>query len=62
MGAAVTFEEITLVESWRIFNDASKRLLDIPGEELIRRWDAGEMRDERSPELMRVLMLRPRGG
>jgi hypothetical protein len=61
MGAAVTFKKITRDESWDIFNDASLRLMGMPAEELINKWDAGEFSNDQSVELMQVLMLRPSG-
>jgi hypothetical protein len=61
MNASVTFEKITSDESWKVFDDSAQRILGMGGEELIRRWDAGEFTGQSTPELMRVLMLRPSG-
>jgi hypothetical protein len=61
MGVAVTFKKIDSDESWEIFNDASMRLLGMPAEELVRKWDAGEFSHDQSVELTQVLMLRPSG-
>jgi hypothetical protein len=61
MTGSVTFEKITRDESWRVFDEASKRLLGIDATELVRRWDEGELADDKRVELMKVLMLRPSG-
>jgi hypothetical protein len=61
MTGSVTFEKISMDESWRVFEEAARRLLDMDANELIKKWDAGELADKTSPELMRVLMLRPSG-
>jgi len=61
MNAAVTFEKITNDESWNVFDDSARRILGMGAEELVRRWDAGEFVGRSTPELMRVLMLRPSG-
>jgi hypothetical protein len=57
----VTFEKINRDESWSVFDAAAHRLLGMSGEDLVRRWDGGELAGQRSPELMQVLMLRPSG-
>jgi hypothetical protein len=61
MTAGVTFQKISTDESWRVFDAAAKRLLNMSGAELARRWDNGELADATTPELMQVLMLRPSG-
>lgn len=61
MSGTVTHESITVEESWSVFDDAARRLLGMGGEEVVRRWEAGEFADQRTPELMKVLMLRPSG-
>jgi hypothetical protein len=61
MAQNVTFELINKDESWKIFDGAAHRLLHMSANELVRRWDGGEFADDTSPELMRVLMLRPSG-
>jgi hypothetical protein len=61
MVSGVAFEKISKDQSWGVFDRAARRLLNMSGEEVARRWDAGELADDRRPELMRVLMLRPSG-
>ena len=61
MGGSVTYESITAEESWSVFDEASKRLLGMDGHLLVKKWESGELADDKSPELMRVLMLRPSG-
>jgi hypothetical protein len=61
MSGSVTFEKISADESWRVFDDAARRYLHMDGDELIKKWDAGELTDQTSSELMQVLMLRPSG-
>lgn len=61
MAGSVSYENITSEESWTVFDDAARRLLNMDGEDLVRRWDSGELADNKTPELMRVLMLRPSG-
>jgi hypothetical protein len=61
MSGSVTFEKITPDESWRVFDEAARRYFNMGADELVKRWDAGELADQTSPELMRVLMLRPSG-
>jgi hypothetical protein len=61
MGGTVKYESITSDESWSVFDDAARRLLGMDGEDLVQRWESGQLADNKSPELMRVLMLRPSG-
>jgi hypothetical protein len=61
VGNTVTFEKITPEVAWQDFDSAARRILKMSGDELIRRWDSGELRDQTTPDLMRVLMLRPSG-
>jgi len=61
MSGSVTFEKITADESWRVFDEAAQRYLNMSADELVEKWDSGELADQTSPELMRVLMLRPSG-
>jgi hypothetical protein len=61
MSGSVTFEKISSDESWQVFDDAAHRILGLSGSEVARQWDAGEFSDRTTPELMRVLMLRPSG-
>lgn len=56
---SVTYEQISSEQAWSVFDRASKNILDISGDEFSRRWDAGEFRDETTPEMMEVLILRP---
>lgn len=37
--------ELTEEEAWQIFDDNAQYYLGISGEEFLRRWDAGEYRD-----------------
>lgn len=60
MGPAVVVEDISRDESWDEFDNAARRILGMSGSDVVRRWEAGEFM-ERTPELMRVLMLRPSG-
>ena len=55
----VTVEVITDDEAWDDFDHAARRLLGMSGQELIEKWDRGELTDQTTPDLMRVLMLRP---
>lgn len=61
MGEVVTVEKISKDQSWDEFDSAARRILDLSGDEVIRRWEAGDFTGQNSPELMRVLMLRPSG-
>ena len=57
--SSVTFQKVTEEEAWEMFDRASKRILNMPGAEFARRWDAGEYKDCATPEMMEVLVLRP---
>jgi hypothetical protein len=61
MSRSVTYEGISTEESWAVFNDAARRLLGMDGQTVIEKWDSGALADSKTPELMRVLMLRPSG-
>lgn len=61
MPGDVTFEMISRDASWQVFDDAAQRLLRMSGEEVARRWDAGEFAGSDSVALMQVIMLRPSG-
>ena len=61
MSGDVRFEMIGKEASWKVFDDAAMRLLRMSGEEVARRWDAGEFAGSDSPALMQVIMLRPSG-
>lgn len=61
MGGSVTYENITAEESWSVFDEAAKRLLGMDGHALVRKWESGELANNKTSELMRVLMLRPSG-
>jgi hypothetical protein len=61
MTVSTGFEKITSEESWSVFDDAAQRLLSMNGEEVARRWDAGEFAGVDSAALMQVIMLRPSG-
>lgn len=56
-----TVQKISSDQSWQVFDAAARRLLAMTGEDLIRAWDSGELRDRTTPELIQVLMLRPSG-
>jgi len=57
----VTFQMITKQDSWDVFDRAARRFLRLSGEEVARRWDAGEFAGSDSVALMQVIMLRPSG-
>ena len=57
----VSFERISAEEQWEIFDDASRRLLDIDGAEFAGRWDRGEFVGRDEPGVMQVAILRPSG-
>ncbi|MHB1583727.1 MAG: hypothetical protein ACYC0E_08265 [Acidimicrobiales bacterium] len=61
MTGRVTLEKIDADEQWRIYDRACRRVLRMSGVEFARRWDAGEFVGETTPEMMEVLVLRPRG-
>jgi hypothetical protein len=56
---------VTPEEARAIFDQYARQILDISGEEFLRRWDAGEYRDAiNGPDhlkLMRLVMLMPFG-
>ncbi len=57
---------LTVEEGYAYFDRRSRELLDIPGDEFLRRWDAGEFRaPPDAPEdrkLNRLVMLLPFAG
>ena len=57
----VSFELISAEEQWEIFDDASRRLLNMDGAEFADRWDRGEFVDKDDPGVMQVAILRPSG-
>lgn len=57
----MTYEKLNRAQSWKVFDAAAQRILHLSGEEVARLWDAGELSDNDSPELMQVIMLRPGG-
>lgn len=61
MTGNVTFEIISESDSWKIFDEAAHRLMQMSGDEVARRWDAGEFAGSDSADLMQVIMLRPSG-
>ena len=61
MSGDVKFEMIGKEASWKVFDDAATRLLHLSGDEVARRWDAGEFAGSDSVALMQVIMLRPSG-
>ena len=50
---------LTQEEALALLDRQARRYLDMSGEEFIRRWQAGEFRDQDRPEVMRVAMLLP---
>jgi len=53
--------ETTPEDRTEIFDRAAQRYFQMTGDELARKWDAGEFDDDPDqPKLQRVLMLRPR--
>lgn len=61
MSGDVKFEMISRDASWQVFDDAAQRLLHMSGEEVARRWDAGDCAGSDSVALMQVIMVRPSG-
>lgn len=61
MAGKVTFQMISKSDSWQIFDETAQRLMRMSGEEVARRWDAGEFAGSDSIALMQVIMLRPSG-
>jgi hypothetical protein len=59
--STVTFRKVSNAEAWEMFDKASRRILGMPGEEFVQRWDAGEFTNCTTPEMMEVLVLRPHG-
>lgn len=59
---SVKIEKITAADSWAIFDDAARRLLEVTGEEFAARWDSGAYAADDDTRVMRVAMLRPSGG
>ena len=57
----VSFELISAEEQWDIFDDASRRLLDLDGAEFASKWDSGEFVGKDEPGVMQVAILRPSG-
>lgn len=57
----VRVERLNSDESWRVFDNAAKRLLRISGTEFARRWDDGDYADRDAVDVMQVAMLRPGG-
>lgn len=56
-------EDFTPEEGKRLFDEAARRYMDLSGEEFLRRWDAGEWKDD--PDhypVMRLVMLLPFAG
>ena len=58
---SVTFEKINADESWAIFDDAAKRLLNVDGATFAKQWDQGKYADDADTDVMKVAMLRPSG-
>ncbi len=54
----VTFEEISVDESWRVFDETAQRVLHISADEFVRGLDSGEFDDCRDIDVMQVAMLR----
>ncbi len=57
----IQFERLDSDRSWKLFDDAAKRLLGIDGSTFATRWDAGEYADADDIDVMQVAMLRPSG-
>lgn len=60
--ANVRFRKIDRDESWRVFDEAARRLLHVSGETFARNWDAGKYADRDTDRVIQVAMLRPRNG
>jgi hypothetical protein len=57
--AAVEVGEATRAEGKAMLNRAAREILNISGDEFLRRWDAGEYEDLDDPAVTRVAMLIP---
>jgi hypothetical protein len=58
---AVKFEKINADGSWKIFDQAARRLLGIDAATFVQRWDSGSYADDIDTRVMKVAMLRPSG-
>ncbi|HET7036790.1 MAG TPA: hypothetical protein VFI42_13980 [Thermomicrobiaceae bacterium] len=50
--------ELTKQEARELFDQVARKYLNMSGEEFLRRWDAGEFRDQDTPALIQVAILR----
>ena len=56
----IGIELLTSEEAWAVFNEAAQRDLHMNGAEFLRRWDAGEWReDPDQPGVIGLAMLIP---
>ncbi|GLW32306.1 hypothetical protein [Actinoplanes regularis] len=51
--------ELTREEGLELFDRRARRLLDVSGEEFLRRWDAGEYMESDDPRVSSLAMLIP---
>ena len=60
--AEVEIRELSPGEGWELFDERARRYLGIDGCEFLRRWDAGEYRDNADRrEVLRVAAVIPFG-
>lgn len=50
--------EVTPEEGRELVDQAARKYLHMSGDEFLRRWDAGEFRDQDTPAVMRVASIR----
>jgi hypothetical protein len=51
--------ELTREEGQKLFDDLARRYMGMSGEEFLRAWDAGEIKNPDRPEVMRVVFAIP---
>ncbi len=56
---AVEVAELDEQELYGVLDKEARRLLHISGEEFVRRWKAGDYRDDSDPHVTHVAMLVP---
>ena len=49
MSSTQSAQKISVEQSWQVFDAAAQRLLKMSGDELIRRWDDGELTADTAP-------------
>ncbi|KUH82437.1 MULTISPECIES: hypothetical protein [unclassified Mycobacterium] len=58
---AVNFEKIDADRSWKIFDQAARRLLGVDAVTFVQQWDGGSYASDADTDVMKVAMLRPSG-